>query len=134
MQRMRMRRADHIRARVMHIGMNRKRRAIQRMLAFDHFAFRVHQHQVGNANLAEVHAKRIYPEMIQPLRIARGDVPGDALVETKFREQPERSSEALFAMPPLLFESGELRRSQGTRIFDRRGSHVHLPGEHWETK
>src|SRR5712675_805029 len=123
---MRMRRRDHVRPRVMHARVNRKRRSVQRMLALHHFAFSVHQHQIRNANLAEVHAKRIHPEMIRAIRIARRDVPGNAFVETKFREQAKRSRQPLFAMPAFLFNAGELGRSGKTRILYRRGSHLYL--------
>src|ERR1700730_18321544 len=98
---MRGRRGDHVRPRVMHAGMNRKRRAVQRMLAFDNFALGVDQHQVGHPNLTEVHAERIDPEMVWLLAIARRDVPRDAFVESEFREESERSGETLFAMPAL---------------------------------
>src|SRR5258705_1044145 len=123
---MRMRRRDHVWSRVMHARMNRNGRAIQRMLAFHYFAFRVHQHQIRNANLAEVHAKWIHPEMIRPLRIARRDVPGNAFVETKFREQAKRSRQPLFTMPAFLFNRREFRRARALNILYRRGSHVYL--------
>src|SRR6267142_2589622 len=123
---MRVRRRNHVRPHMVYARMYRKRRAIQRMLAFHYFAFRVDQHQIRNANLAEVHAKRIHPEMIRPLRIARRDVPGNAFVETKFREQAKRSRQPLFTMPAFLFNTGELGRSGKTRILYRRGSHVYL--------
>src|SRR5258708_4110932 len=123
---MRVRRRDHVRSRMVHAGMNRKRRSIQRMLAFHYFAFSIYQHQVRNANLAEVHAKRIHPEMIRPLRIARRDVPGNAFIETKLREQAKRSRQPLFAMPPLLFNRREFRRARALNILYRRGSHVYL--------
>jgi len=76
--------------------MYRKRRAIQRMLAFHHFAFSVYQHQVRNANLAEVHAKRIHPEMIQPLRITRRDVPGNPSSKPNFENKRNEAASRSF--------------------------------------
>src|SRR5712672_2332945 len=123
---MRVRRRNHVRPHMVYARMYRKRRAIQRMLAFHYYALSVHQHQIRNANLAEVPAKRIHPEMIRPLRIARRDVPGNAFVETKFREQAKRSRQPLFAMPPLLFNRREFRRDRALNILYRRSSHVYL--------
>lgn len=58
-----------------------------------------------------MHAERIDPEPVGTLGVARGDVPRHALVEAESGEQPERSGEARFAMPPLFFHGGETRRS-----------------------
>src|SRR5258708_34871748 len=96
------------------------------MLALDHFPRGVHQHQVRNPNLAEVHAKRIDPKMIRPLRVARGDVPGHAFVEAEFRKQPERRGQALFAVPAFFFQGGKFRRSGKPGVLYRCGGHVSL--------
>ena len=56
-----------------------------------------------------MHAERIHPEMVRPLRVARRDVPGHALVKTDFREKPERGGEPLFAVAAFLFDGGEFR-------------------------
>src|ERR1700737_4517435 len=120
---MRVRRDNHVRPRMMHAGMNRKRRAVQRMFAFHNFALGVDQHQVGDPNLTEVHAERIDPEMVWLLGIARRDVPRDAFVEAEFRKKAERSGETLFAMPALFRDAGEFGRSRKRRSFYWRGSH-----------
>src|ERR1700690_879988 len=80
------------------------------MFSVNDLALIIHQHQIRNANLAVMHAERIHPEMIGKLRIARGDVAGDALIKSKFREKPERSRQTFFAMPALVGNTGELRR------------------------
>ena len=96
--------------------------------AFDDFAGMIHQNQIGSANLAEVHAKGIHPEMIEALGIARGDVAGDAFVKAEPREEAKGGGEALFAVAALfggsskdgrardaVHESAGRRRSGGWR-------------------
>src|SRR5690242_15334771 len=98
-----MRRRDYVWPRVMHAGVNRERCSVQRMLALDNFALGIYQHQVRDANLAEMYSERVHPKMIGPLRIARCNVPSHAFIEAKFREQPERSRQAFLTMPPFFF-------------------------------
>jgi hypothetical protein len=69
--------------------------------AFDDIASVIYENEIGSANLAEVHAKGIDPEMIEPLGIAGGDVAGDAFIEAEAREEAKRGGEALFAMAAL---------------------------------
>ncbi len=66
--------------------MNRERRTVHFALAFDDFAVIVHQQKIGSANLAEMHAERIHPKMVEALGIARGNVAGHAFVETALRK------------------------------------------------
>jgi hypothetical protein len=67
--------------------------------------------------------------VIRVLRIARGDVPGDAFIESKFRKEAKRRGEPFLAVPALLFNGGELRRSGKTRISYGSGCHESLRGE-----
>ena len=89
--------------------MDRERGDIHRAIALDDFALRVHQDQVGHPDVPEMHAERIHPEMVRPLRVARRDVPRHTLVKTEFRKQPERSGEPLLAVAAFLFNRGEFR-------------------------
>src|SRR5437868_4982103 len=124
-----MRRSDYIWPRMMHAGMNRERCSVQRMLAFDYFALRVHQHQVRHADLTEMHSERVHPKMIGPLRIARGDVAGNAFIEAKLGEQAKSGRQPLLAVPPLFFHRCEFSRSWEGGILDRRSSsHANLRG------
>ena len=72
----------------------------------------VHQQNVPDPDLLEVHAERVDPEVVVELGVARGDVPGRTLVEPEVPEQPEGRGEALFAVPPLLFDAAELREAR----------------------
>jgi len=80
--------------------------------AFDDIASVIHENRIGSADLAEVHAKGIHPKMIEPLGIARGDVPGDAFIEAEAREEAKRGGEALFAMATLFGGSGKDGRAR----------------------
>lgn len=83
---MRMRGGDHIRSSRMHLRVNRKRGHIDRVLAFHYLAAVIHQDQIGDANLAEMHSKRIHPKMIRTVRIPRRNVAGYAFIKTVLRE------------------------------------------------
>src|SRR5580692_7470424 len=50
--------------------------------------------------------------MVQPLRIARGDVSRHALIETTLRKQPKSSREPFFPMAALLGGRGKNRRAR----------------------
>ena len=52
------------------------------------------------------------------LRVACGDVAGDALVEAEAAEQPEGRGEALLAVLPLLLDRRELRQVPGDALQD----------------
>ena len=75
-----------------------------RLVAFDHLAVVVDEHEVGHRDLPEVHRERVDPEVVEQLGVAGGDVAGDALVEPEPREQAERGREALLAVQALGFE------------------------------
>src|SRR5215467_16101290 len=111
---MRMRSSNHVRPGGVNARVNSKGSEIDFGLAFDDFAGVIDQDQVGSANLTEVEAEGIHPEMIQTLRVPRGDMAGDALVKTKFGEETKGSGEALFAMAALFGGSSKDRRTRNT--------------------
>jgi hypothetical protein len=80
--------------------------------AFDDSACVIYKNKIGSANLAEVHAEWIHPEMIEPLGIARGDVAGDAFIKAEAREEAKGGGEALFAMAALFGGSGKDGRAR----------------------
>ena len=49
-------------------GMNRERRAVDRILPFHHLAMVIYQNEIGGTDLTEVHAERVDPEMIEHVR------------------------------------------------------------------
>src|SRR5438874_2306202 len=108
---MRMRGRDHIRSRRMHLRMNCESGDIDGTLPVHDLAAMIHENEIRDANLAEMHPKRIDPEMFRPFRIAGRDVAGNAFIVSEFREQPERRSEPLLAMAPFLFRAGKLGRT-----------------------
>src|SRR5712692_3126001 len=100
-RRMRVRGSDHFGTRGVYARVNGEGGEIDFRAAFDDSASVIHKNKVGNANLAEVHAKGIHPEMIEPLGIACGDVAGDAFIKAEAREETKSGGEALFAMAAL---------------------------------
>ena len=102
---------DHVRARGVYARVNGESGEIDFRAAFDDSASVIYKNKIGSANLAEVHAEGIHPEMIEPLGIARGDVAGDAFIKAKAREEAKRGGEALFAMAALFGDIRELRRA-----------------------
>ncbi len=104
--------ADHVGPRGVHLRVDGERGLVQRSVALDDRAVVAHQHQVADADVAEVHAERIDPEVIGQLRVARGDVPRDALVEAEAAEQAERRRQVLFAVQPLFLDRAALLREE----------------------
>ncbi len=90
------------------LRVNREGGAVDRILPFHHLSVVVYQNQIGGANLAEVHAEGIDPEMIEVFGIAGGDVSGDAFVESEAREQAEGAGQTLLAMPAFLVQRGKV--------------------------
>ena len=114
-QRMGVRRGDHVRAGFVDARVDGKRRQVDfapallirfRVVVHD-FPLVIDQDEVGNANLAEMHPKGVHPEMIEPLGIARGDVAGPAFVKAIAREEAEGRGEALLAVAPLFGKRGK---------------------------
>ncbi len=102
--RMGVRGADHVRAGGVHLRVDGERGRVQRPVPLDDRAVVPHQQQVADADVTEVHAERIDPEVVGQLGIARGDVARDALVEPEAAEQTERRRQVLFAVQALLFD------------------------------
>ena len=93
-------------------GVNGESCAVDRMLPFHHLAMVVYQNQIGDTNLAKVHAERIDPEMIETLGVAGGNVSGDAFIKSEAREQAEGAGQALFAVLALFGDSSKCWRSE----------------------
>src|SRR5882724_6794426 len=103
-------------ARGVDLRVNREGCTVEGVLPFHDLALVIHQNEVGDANLAEVHAEGIDPEMIEAFGVASGDVSGNAFIESKSREQSEGARQALLAMPAFLFQRGE---AGGSRQVER---------------
>src|SRR5438270_11293267 len=80
------------------------------MIARDNVTVVVDEDEIRNADLSEVHAEGIDPEMVGPFRIPSGYMSRDAFVKTVPGEQTECGGQALFAMLTLLSECSENRR------------------------
>src|SRR4051812_31668946 len=106
--RMRVRGADHVGTGGVHLRMDGEGRLVQRAVTLDDRAVVAHQHQVAYADVAEVHAERVDPEVVGHLGIAGGDVARDALVESEAAEQTERGSQVLFAVQAFFFDGAAL--------------------------
>jgi len=70
-------------ARGVNLGVNCESRSIHRVLPFHDLTLVIYQNQVRDTNLAEVHAKRIYPKVIAAFRITGGDMAGDSFIESE---------------------------------------------------
>src|SRR5277367_3588401 len=80
------------------------------MVALHHLALLADEDQVRNANMRKMHAERIDPEVVEQLRIARRDVPGNPFAEGKLREKAEGRCQALLAVQAFLCDGCECRR------------------------
>src|SRR3984893_4073806 len=109
---MSVRRGNYIWTGAVHTGMDREGRSIHRVFSFHDLALMIHKNQIPGANLAEMHADRIDPEMIEFFGIAGGDMSRDAFVEPKTREKPEGSGEHSLAVQSLFCRGGEHRRTK----------------------
>ena len=89
-ERMRVCGRDHIGAGGVHLGMDRERGPVQVAVTFDDVALLAHENQVGNPDVAEVDAEGVDPEVVEALRVPRGDVTGDTFVEPEPGEEPKR--------------------------------------------
>src|SRR5579864_7161702 len=95
-----------------HLRVNGKRGGIHRISAFHHLATMIDENQIRGANLSEMHAERVDPEVIPPLRITRGDMTRDALVKSEQREETKCRGQPLFPMAALLFCRGKSWRGR----------------------
>src|SRR5581483_4163611 len=75
-----------------------------------------HEDEVPHPDLPEAHAERVDPEVVEALRVARGDVAGDAFVEAEPAEQTERGGEAPLAVAALVLDGVEGREPQRDSI------------------
>ncbi len=82
--------------------MDRECRLVHRSIALDHLPLFIDQDQIGYTNMREVHPKRIDPEMVRQLRIARRDMTSHPLAEAELGKQPKCRCQALLAMQALL--------------------------------
>src|SRR5712691_10126816 len=89
---------DRVGAGGVDLRMDREGRGIDRAVPFHHLALMIDEDQVGGADMPEVHSEGIDPEMVEALRIARGDVTSDPLVESIAGEEAEGRCQALFAV------------------------------------
>ncbi len=103
---------NHVGTRGVDARVNGKGGEIDFRGAFDDIATVIHKDKIGNANLAEVHAKGIHPEMIELLGIARGDVAGNSFIKAEAREEAKSGGKALFAMAALFGGSREDGRAR----------------------
>jgi hypothetical protein len=88
----------------------------------------VHEDEVFHADLLEVHREGVDPEVVEQLRIASGDVAGDALIEAELPEQTKSRSEALLAVPSLVLRAAELRKCVRDSVGRHDGeSTAHIP-------
>ena len=104
---MRVRGGDHIRPGHVQAGVDGECGLIDGAVAFNDFPTLIDQHQVGDADMAEVHTKGIHPEMVLEFGIAGSDVAGDTFAETEFREQAKGRGQPLLAMEALFRGGGE---------------------------
>src|SRR5262245_5439956 len=81
--------------------MDRERGLVDVVAALDDLALRVHQQQVADGDELERHPERVDPEAVGELRVARGDMARDALLEAEAPEEPQRRHQALLAVAPL---------------------------------
>src|SRR6266850_3610894 len=124
--RMRVRRRNHLGTRRVHLRVDGKRRSVDGMLSLDHVAAVIHQNQVGRANLPEVHPERVHPEVVEPFRIARRDVPRYAFIESETRKEPEGRGQHPLAMQALLCGRGKLRRPRNVQYIGGCSRHLDL--------
>ena len=70
----------------------------------------VDEEEVGDPDVAEVHAEGVDPEVVGELGVAGGDVAGHTFVEAALGEHAEGGGQALLAVETLLLHGGEGRR------------------------
>ena len=126
MNRVRVGGGHRVRARRMYSGMDRECSRVYRPVALDHFAAAIHQHQIGNADVTEIDAKRVHPETLRIFRIAGGDMAGYAFVKPVAGKQAESRRKAFLSVAALRRRCGEHRRRR--QIADPPRSFGHWAG------
>src|SRR5437764_1291769 len=79
-----------------------KCRSIDWHIAINDLALMVNQNQIRYANMAEVHAKGIYPEMVRALRVSCRDMSSDTFIKAESRKETKGGCKPLFTVRPLL--------------------------------
>jgi hypothetical protein len=92
------RRADDVGPRCVHLRVDRIRGTVDHSGSLDNFALVIDEQEIADSDMSEVSAERIHPETIGALRIARGEVTGDPLIEAEAREQPISGGQALLSV------------------------------------
>ena len=106
---------DHVGAGQVDLGVDRERGPVHGLGALDHLAVVVDEEEVGHADHAEVPAERVDPEVVEQLRVTRGDVARRALVVAELGPEPERRGQVAACgagAPPRSSASGA-----GLRVF-----------------
>lgn len=106
---------DDVGVLLVHVGVQDEARPVDRVAALDHAARMIHQDQVGQLHLVEVHAHRVGPVQLRMLRVAHRQVAGKAIVEALLRKRPARAHQAFLAVAALVghvVELGQLRKDQ----------------------
>ena len=81
-----------------------KRRTIDRLRTVYDVTFVVDENQIADSHVAKAFCKWVDPEVIRELRVAHGDVTGNAFAETEATENAHCTGKFFFAMLTLLFE------------------------------
>jgi hypothetical protein len=111
----------HVGSRCMHLRMDGERRLVDETTALDDLTVVVDKQQIRHPDVTEVHAKRVDPEVVGQLGIARRDVARNPFIEPKPAEEPEPGGEALLAVAPLVLDVVEGRWKQSGLIEKRHG-------------
>ena len=135
-QRVGVRRGDHVGAGLVHLAVNGEGSLVQRVATLHDVAVVVHQQQVRHLDLAESDAERIDPEMIGPFRVASSDMSGHAFLEAEHRERSVHRCQSFLAVLALGLDRVERRglrdRDLGERVCGGVGSRRH--GHHRTTQ
>ncbi|SKG99291.1 Uncharacterised protein [Mycobacteroides abscessus subsp. massiliense] len=86
-----MRCGDHVRSRLVDLGVDAERRPVHGPTPGDHVAVVIDLNQIGHRDVAEVHAEGVHPKRVSEFRVADRDVSGHPFRETESPENPERS-------------------------------------------
>ena len=100
------RRGHHVRAGLVHRRVDDERGAVHGPAAVDHVAVVVHEDEVAHADVTEAHREGVHPEVLRELRVADGDVAGDAFAEPDATEDAQCTGELLLAQEALLLHRG----------------------------
>jgi hypothetical protein len=95
------RRGDDVGPRGVHGRVDHEGRAIHRALAFDDLTLVVDENQIGDSDVAEVHAEGVDPEVVQQFGVPGRDVPGHALGKAQLAKDAQCASQTLLAVLSL---------------------------------